>query len=395
MKPILRNTIHVLLTLGFIGLGAVGFIILTAQKPQLKKTAPEVPVPTVRTVTVTTDTLSVPVGGEGTVRPLRQIQLIPEVSGKLVFVADALVAGGAFENGQTLLKIDPLDYELAVTLARARVKDSESALKLIQEEAAASLEEWRLLNSDSPDTAGQPPALVAKEPQLAAAQAKLEADRADLQKAQLNLQRTRIKAPFNGRVSDENVDIGQYVAAGQALATLFSSEAAEIILPLEDESLRWFHVPGFTPGDGPGSQASVSARIAGRDRVWQGRVVRAEAQLDAGTRLINVIVQVDDPYAGKPPLAAGLFVKVEIEGRQLENAVIAPRSILRKNDTVWVVDKDGRLWFRPVTVARLLPKSVIVSDGLEMNERVVISPLKAVTDGMQVRVENPAEETAS
>lgn len=387
MKPLLRNTIHVLITLAFVGLGAIGFIILTAKKPQLKKTAPPVPVPMVRTKSVSSTTLSVPVIGEGTVRPVREIQLVPEVSGKVVYLSATMVVGGEFSSGQTLLKIDPVDYQLAVTLARARVKDSESALRIAEEDAVASQEEWRLINSEKPDAAGKPPALVAKEPQLAAARAKLEADNADLQKALLNLKRTTIKAPFNGRVSEENVGIGQYVTAGQALASLFSTDAAEIVLPLEDESLRWFHVPGFTPGDGPGSQATIKARIAGRDLVWQGKVSRAEAQLDARTRLINVIVRVDNPYTSRPPLASGLFVRVEIEGRKLAESVIIPRSALRKDDVVWVVGSDDRLSFRNVTVARLLSETVIVSDGLDKNERVVISPLKAVTDGMRVRVE--------
>ena len=395
MKPILRNTIHVMLTVAFVTLGAAGFIILTAKKPQLKKTAPAVPVPMVRTKTVVSGTLSVPVIGEGTVRPLREIQLVPEVSGKVVFTSKALVNGGEYREGQTLLKIDPVDYQLAVTLARARVKDSESALTIVEEDAAASQEEWKLLNSEKPDAASKPPALVAKEPQLAAARARLEAERADLQKALLHLKRTEIKAPFNGRVSAENVDIGQYVTGGQTLATLFSTDAAEILLPLEDESLRWFHVPGFTPGDGPGSPAAIKARIAGRDLIWQGRVARAEARLDAGTRLINVIVRVDNPYVSRPPLASGLFVTVEIVGRRLENAVLVPRSALRENGTVWVVADDGRLSFRKVTVARLLPEGAILNAGLENNEKVVISSLKAVTDGMRVRVENRVEDNPS
>lgn len=395
MKPILRNTIHVMLTVAFVTLGAAGFIILTAKKPQLKKTAPAVPVPMVRTKTVVSGTLSVPVIGEGTVRPLREIQLVPEVSGKVVFTSKALVDGGEYREGQTLLKIDPVDYQLAVTLARARVKDSESALKIVEEDAAASQEEWELLNSEKPDAASKPPALVAKEPQLAAARARLAAERADLQKALLHLKRTEIKAPFNGRVSAENVDIGQYVTSGQTLATLFSTDAAEIVLPLEDESLRWFHVPGFTPGDGPGSPAVIKARIAGRDLIWQGRVARAEARLDAGTRLINVIVRVDSPYVSRPPLASGLFVTVEIVGRRLENAVLVPRSALRENGTVWVVADEGRLSFRKVTVVRLLPEGAILNTGLENNEKVVISPLKAVTDGMRVRVENRVEDNPS
>lgn len=386
--------IHFIVTLVFIGIGALVFVILTATKPKLERTQPPAPKPMVRVTTVKTRSQVVIIKGEGTVRPLREIQLVPQVNGKVIFVSRALVDGGEFKKGDLLLRIDPLDYQLALTLAQARVKDSESKLKVAEEEAAASREEWQLLyKANAKDN--QIPALVAKEPQLAAARAKLAADRADLQKAQLNLERTELKAPFDGRVSEENVDIGQYISTGQALATLFSTNQAEIVVPFEDEDLYWFHVPGFTPGDGLGSVVSVSTRIAGREAFWPGRVVRAEGKLDERTRMINVVIRVNKPYETKPPLAAGLFVTVEIEGRTLENAAMIPRSALRGNNVVWVVDKNGQLKFRTVAVARLTQNEVLLEGGLKDGEMVVTSPLKAVTDGMKVRVRQTPERNAS
>ena len=386
--------IHFIVTLVFIGIGALVFVVLTATKPKLERTQPPVLKPMVSVARIKTRPQVVIISGEGTVRPLREIQLVPQVNGKLVFVSRALVNGGEFQKGDVLLRIDPLDYQLAVTLAQARVKDSESKLKVAEEEAAVSREEWRLLYETDPKN-NQIPALVAKEPQLAAAQAKLAADRADLQKAKLNLERTEVKAPFDGRVDEENVDIGQYVATGQALATLFSINQAEIVVPFEDEDLYWFHVPGFTPGDEAGSVVSVSTRVAGRESLWPGRVVRAEGKLDERTRMINVVIRVNKPYETKPPLAAGLFVTVDIEGRTLENAAMLPRAALRENNVVWVVDTNGQLTFRKVSVARLTSDAVLVEGGLKNGEMVVVSPLKAVTDGMRVRFRQEQEGNAS
>ena len=388
------RVIHFIVTLVFIGIGALVFVVLTATKPKLERTEPPVPKPMVNVARVKMRPQVVIVRGEGTVRPLREIQLVPQVNGKVVFVSQALVDGGEFKKGDVLLRIDPVDYQLAVTLAEARIKDSESKLKVAEEEAAVSREEWRLLYKADPKNK-QIPALVAKEPQLAAAKAKLTADQADLQKAKLNLERTEIKAPFDGRVDEENVDIGQYVGAGQALATLFSINQAEIVVPFEDEDLYWFHVPGFTPGDQRGSVVSVSTRLAGRESFWPGRVVRAEGKLDERTRMINVVVRVNKPYETKPPLAAGLFVTVEIKGRTLENAAMIPRAALRENNVVWVVNKNGQLTFRKVSVARLTTDAVLLDGGLKDGEMVVISSLKAVTDGMQVRFRTAQEANAS
>jgi RND family efflux transporter MFP subunit len=223
----------------------------------------------------------------------------------------------------------------------------------------------------------------------------LAADQADLQKARLNLKRTELKAPFDGRVSDESVDIGQYVSAGKTVATLFSTRAAEIVVPFDDESLFWFDVPGFTPGDGDGSLARVITRIAGRDLSWSGKIVRAEGKLDERTRMVNVVVRVENPYATRPPLVAGLFVSVEIEGHTLENAAVIPRAALRENSMVWIVDEDGQLEFRKVVVARLETNHAILKSGLEDGDQVVTSGLKAVTDGMQVRIAPSSEEQRS
>jgi RND family efflux transporter MFP subunit len=378
--------LHFVVTLVIIGVGVAAFLVITASRPQLKRSKPPIPKPGVRVMTVETRPHSVIIKGEGTVKPLREIQLVPEVSGKVIYASPSLVDGGEFKKDDVLLRIDPVDYQLAVTLARARIKDSESKLKFAEEEAAAAKEEWRLLNKGNSDVDKQPPALVAKEPQLAAARAKLDADRADLRKAKLYLERTHIKAPFNGRVSAENVDIGQYVGTAQNLATLFSTEAAQIVVPFEDENLYWFHVPGFTPGSGPGAPVNVRTRFAGIESVWKGRVVRAEGKLDARTRMVDVVIRIEKPYATRPPLVAGLFVTVEIQGRTLENAAVIPREALRDDNTVWVVDNTGQLTFRNVEVARLSTTSAILKSGIANGDMVVVSTLKAVTDGMRVRI---------
>ena len=168
-----RRVIHFVVMLIVIGLGVAGFLALTASKPQLKRTKPPVPVPMVRVTKIQIGTKTITIQGEGTVRPLREIELVPQVGGKVVSVSPIMVDGGEFQKGDTLLRIDPLDYELAVTLARARVKDSESRLKVAEEEAASAKEEWQLLYQNNREVEKEPPALVAKEPQLAAARARL------------------------------------------------------------------------------------------------------------------------------------------------------------------------------------------------------------------------------
>ncbi|MBU0735606.1 MAG: efflux RND transporter periplasmic adaptor subunit [Proteobacteria bacterium] len=385
MRKTKKRILQTILTLGLVALGALGMIKLTESKPQIKKQTVEVPLLIVRTMEVRTASQAVVVKGEGTVKPLQEIDLVPQVDGKVVYIAPSLINGGQFKKGEILLGIEPEDYQLAVTFAQSKVKSAESLLRMAEEESEAAREEWFQLYMDDAGKGKEPPALVLKQPQLAAAKAKLAADNADLKKALLNLERTKIKAPFDGRVEKEDVDLGQYVRPGEKLATIFSTDSAEIAVPLEDESLQWFHVPGFTPGNGPGAKTTVRARIAGRERSWKGRVVRAEGKLDEQTRMIRVVLRVDDPYATKPPLAMGLFVTVEIEGHNIPDMAIIPRSALHQGNVVWVVDRDGQLHYRKVKVVRIDGERVQISSGLQTGEQVAVSPLKTVTDGMKVR----------
>ncbi len=385
MNNLKKYALHIFIAAALVIFGILVMRALMASKPEMKKARPTVKAPIVRTIKVKTGEKTIHIQGEGTVRPVREIELIPQIAGTIVYISPALINGGIFSEGETLLQIDPRDYRLAITLAEAGVKDAESHLQLTQQEAATAREEWRQHTTSEPAGDPKPSPLVAKEPQLAAARAKLSASSAELAKAMLNLERTEIKAPFKGRIAQKNVDIGQYVSPGKSLATLFSTETAQIVVPFENEKLSWFHVPGFTNGKGPGSHATVHTFLAGRQLTWPGKVVRSEGKLDERTRMINIVIEVKEPYAKMPPLAMGLFVTVDIKGRALSNTSTIPRSALHDGSLVWTVDKESRLRFREVEVALIQGSEAIIRTGLKNGDRLVTTPITTVTNGMKVR----------
>jgi len=386
-----RIAIHAGLVLVFIGAGLLGFHVLKESREALGRQEPQTPLPLVRTVPIELGTLDMTLAGEGTVQAVQQSQVVPQVSGRVIHVSEQLVNGGSFKKGELLLTIEPRDYEIAVTLAEASLKDAESSYEMSRQESRASRREWERIHPGEP-----PPPLVAKKPQLAAARARLEAQRANLAKARLNLERTRIRASFDGRVRDEQVDVGQYVSPGQAIATIYATDAVEIVVPMENQDLQWFAVPGFTSDQNPGAKAAVRAQVAGRERTWPGRVLRVEGSINEKTRMVNVVIRVPDPYATRPPLSIGQFAEVVIEGRTLHKAAVIPRAALREDSRVWAVDPDkSRLYFRSVAVARTDERGVVVKRGLKATDQVVVSPLKAVTDGMAVRFVNSNDGSLS
>jgi multidrug efflux pump subunit AcrA (membrane-fusion protein) len=143
----------------------------------------------------------------------------------------------------------------------------------------------------------------------------------------------------------------------------------------------------------------LSANFAGADRSWQGRVVRTEGEIDSQSRMVHIVARVDDPYriiqdasesgqesgSGGTPLAVGLFVEAEIFGRSLEDVVVLPRSAMREDDRVLVVNGEDQMYFRSVEVLRWEKDAVVIGSGLNEGERVCVSPIRAVVEGMKVR----------
>jgi RND family efflux transporter MFP subunit len=327
------------------------------------------------------------VRSQGTVSPRTASTLSSEVSGRVIRVAPSFAAGGFFENGELLVRIDPTDYREIVVQARAT--QAQAALRLEQERAEAEIarREWEELGGDDPSP------LTLREPQLAQALASLEAARAAVERAERDLARTEIRAPYAGRVRSERIDVGDFVTRGAALAEIYAVDAAEIRLPLPDDDLAYLDLPLDYRGDehdAPGPRVVLSARFAGKTHRWEGRIVRTEGEIDRRSRMVHAVARVRDPYArgddpNRPPLAVGLFVHAEIEGHTVPDAAVVPRAAVRGEDQVLVVSEDDRLHFRTVEIYRRAQDDVIVTGGLEHGERVCISPLAVVTDGMRVR----------
>jgi RND family efflux transporter MFP subunit len=378
---------RLILPLVALGLGAAGFALLVATRVPVETRPPATPAPLVRVVPVELETVQLEVKTHGTVAPRTESDLVPEVSGRAVWVAPYLVSGGFFEEGEPLLRIDPRDYQTAVERARATLAQRESEL----ERASRELERRRGLAQREYASAAELDDAINAERVAAAA---LRVARAALEQAERDLSRTAIVAPFAGRVREESVDVGQFVPRGAPIARLYAVDYAEVRLPVPDDELAFLELPSLYRGDAAeasGPPVRLRARFAGVEQMWEGRVVRTEGEIDPRTRMVHVVARVEDPYArrnggSRPPLAVGLFVEAEILGEVVDGVAVLPRAALRGPDRVLVVDAESRLRFREVAVLRREHDTVVVRAGLEAGEQVCVSPLDAPVDGMEVRV---------
>ena len=195
----------------------------------------------------------------------------------------------------------------------------------------------------------------------------------------------------------ETVDLGQYVLSGQSIGEVYSIEAVEIEVPLEDWELAWFDIPANPISINrnslgkKGSQVDVIADFAGSTHIWQGHVVRTTGEIDKTSRMVSVVVEVSQPFRdadGRPPLVPGMFVELRIKGKILKDALEVPRYAIRSGNQVWVINED-RLRVKQVRIARQDKEYAYVVSGLEDNPVIVVSALEAVTDGMLVRTGEP------
>ncbi len=325
---------------------------------------------------------------QGEARPRREIDLVPQVAGRIVYVSDNFIEGGFFDAGEALIRIEDADYKLAVIQAEASVARARRALEAEQAQAELARRDWEDL--------GRGPAsrLTLREPQLAEARAELASAEAMAADARLQLSRTVLSAPFAGRVRTQDADLGQYITPGQSLGRVFASDVVEVRLPLTDDELALLGLPAaFSAEDSgaPAPQVVLSARLAGVERRWSARIARTESAIDPMTRTLFAIAEVADPYgagaaADGAPLPIGLFVEAEISGRTINDAYQLPREALRRNDEIYIANRDGTLSIREVEVVTSNDAGVIISSGVQTGEHVIISPLVSPSDGLRVQV---------
>jgi RND family efflux transporter MFP subunit len=372
-----------------IGIGASSAIIVLRPRiiatPTLKTEAPLVSV-----IQVEPQMVRLNVHSQGIVRPRNEIDLISEVAGKIIYLHPDFAAGGFFNHNDLLVSIDPSDYDYAIAQAHAQISEAKRQLAMEEAQADQARNEWQSLGD------GAPSGLVMREPQLAEARAKLKAAQAGLIQARIKRSRCELRAPFAGRLLSKNIGLGQFIQAGEKLARIYSTDTAEIRLPLPTDQLAFLDIPLLGRNDSSHQEqtkVSLTAQFTGAMQTWEGRIVRTEGALDNTTGVLYAVAEILSPYRTKgyrPPLISGLFVQAEIEGKEMPNVYVLPQIAMNAAQEVLLVDAGQKLHIRRLEVLRNEPDRILVKEGLKMGDRIVISGIQVPIEGMSVRIgENP------
>ncbi|MGV3662758.1 MAG: efflux RND transporter periplasmic adaptor subunit [Prosthecobacter sp.] len=363
---------------------------LIAHKPEMKTMETRPVLVTVEGMTLKKTTYPVRVAAQGAVQPRTRSTLVPEVAGLIVEMSASFRPGGFFEKDEVLLKLDPVDYETAVTVADASVALAKVTLAEEEARSEQALENWKALGRQ-----GTPGEFASRAPQVARAKADLSAAEARVVKAKRDLQRTVIRAPYAGQVLEQAVDVGQYVGQGTTLGRIFATDYVEVRLPLPERESQFVRLPErYRDGSetAPPTKVRLLTHVAGKPVPWEGRLVRVESALDENTRQTTAVAQIDNPFAkradGAPPLKIGQFVEAEVEGDPLQDMFVIPRSAVRAgNEIILITPKQTlrRMNVEPVVgttehivVAANMPK------GPQEGDVLCLTPIPFPADGARV-----------
>lgn len=404
-----KNRLPIILPAILLLSGIVAAWAMMATRPRLVTQVPKNQVPLVSVIQVQPQTIRLNIHSQGIVTPRNEIDLIPEVAGKVIYLHPDFVAGGFFGRNDLLVTIDPRDYDYAIAQAQAQIAEAKRQLAMEEAQADQSRNEWKALGE------GAPSALAMREPQLAEARAKLKAAEANLTLARIKRSRCELRAPFTGRLQNKNIGLGQFIQLGDRLARIYSTDVAEIRLPLATSQLGFLDLPLGVNNDFLRSQAgslrqssgqawergpkvSLSAQFAGVMQTWEGRIVRTEGSLNESTGVLFAVAEVQNPYLQKDdhsPLLSGLFVQAEIEGKAILGVFVLPQLAMNASKEVLRVDNEQKLHILRVNVLRNEPDRILVKDGLNAGDRLVVSGIDVPVEGMTIRVdENTNSERA-
>lgn len=386
----LTSQLKVMLPIVILLFGCAVAWMLIDSRSDLNQSLPQNDIPAVQVVQAIPQTLTLNIYSQGVVTPRTEIDLIPEVGGRIIKLHSVFVTGGGFKAGDVLVTIDPRDYDHAIVRAQALVAEAKHRLAREEEEAGQSRYEWQVLSKERPPTP-----LMLREPQLAEARAKLKAAEADLVHARLLRNRCEWRAPFSGKIREKLVGLGQFVQPGVTLARLYATDIAEIRLPITKDQLSYIDWPIESQGN-RGKQPRIlpkvilSTQYSGIKKLWEGHIIRLEGAFNETTGLVYVVAEINWEHTKKDnnfPLLPGLFVQAEIKGRAQPNLFRLPRESVNANRTILAIDAQGRLRIRHVHFLRIETNYVLVRDGLEVGDLIVTSSIPVPIEGTKLHYE--------
>ena len=380
--------VHIMQQLKLPGSIVVGGIIIIAAV-MLTKSEPEAnpqqlaaaPKPKISVQKATTQAATLSVKSQGSVTAKREIDIIAQVSGQVIETMPGFVDGHFISEGETLIKIDERDYQAALTNALSLVAQKKRLLAEEKGRNRQAKNEWHDLGDAEAND------LFLRKPQLAEAQAELDAALASAEIAKLNIARTTIRLPFDSRIKQTNVNLGQFVSVGTTIASVYDTATAEVRLALSDQQMALLDLSVASNSPSSKIPVTLTGIVAGQSHQWQAIITRTEASVDVRTRMYYAVAEVEQPFSDKysAPLLPGLFVEAEIAGKNLSDVIVVPKEALVNRTNLYTLDADNKVQLSPVTVLSKKDGKVwLQSSALKQGTAILLEKHAVVSPGTEI-----------
>lgn len=360
-------------------IAAAGYQVVShymSNKPMAKSRKTAALTPVVKTQLGQRETLQTQVEGMGTVIPRDQVSLRPQVRGRVLEVHPNFMEGGQLKAGEVVVRLEAVDYELAVATAEANLAKAKTDLQLEQGQQEVAKREWEMLGLSEEEITETDRLLALRKPQLAAAQAAIKAAEVSLQKAQLDLARTVVKMPFNGQILNRGINLGEIAETSTILAEIAGTDIYQVQTLLAVDKLAWVNFP---------PQASQAKLVTSDGREFPGQVSGRLADLQENGRMARVLVDIQTPTVGEQPLLINEFVSVKIAGKPLEGVVSLPAYAFNNNKEVWVLNEKSCLDILEVEPVWSDRTTHYFDDERLNNQKLILSALGFPVQGMKLK----------
>jgi len=367
----LISFIIVFLIMGISIFGAKYFL---SSRPMPKMSKPEKIIPSVTVKNIKPSEHQVSISAYGNVKIKNAVEIKSQVSGIVTYVSDNLDLGEFVEEGNILVKIEKIDYEIALEKSLSALKQAQSNLALEKGKQLVAKKEWEIMSKQGGDNISEEQkALALRVPQLMSAVASVNQAEADVRKARLDLKRTVIRAPFNGIVMEKNVSKGSYLNVQGSIARIISTEDFYVEAYIEKEHLKWLDKSGpVTIESGTGK--------------FTGKIEEILPDVQTEGLMAKLLITVNNPLQSEPPLLVGDYAEVIFKGKILSNIYKIPRSAISERGKIYLVDSENRLRIKEFDKMWEDEKNIYIKNTFPPEWKLVVSKIFAPSDGMKVKI---------
>ena len=307
----------------------------------------------------------------GRLMSAQPITLFSEVSGEIMRGTVPFQPAQSFKKGDLLLKIDDRQIKLDINTAKS---DFLNALASVLPELKADFPEEYEKYQGYFDCCGFGEELQ-ELPETDNQKVKLFLSRFNVYKLyfavrnlEIRLEKHYFYAPFAGSIVSADLRVGSTARVGSQLGQIINLENLEVELPVPAIDIQWI--------DRQKPVIFTSSELAGQ---WRGKIQRVGQNIDTRTQSVQVYASVD--RSNQNGLFNGVFLKAQIPGTVIRNAISIPRKAIYEDRFVYTI-KDGKLDYRELTISFLEPESVIATGGVQNGDTLVVEVLQGVAPGM-------------